>query len=164
MITTTEDHPFWSVTDQRFERADELTDGEQVLDASGHVIAVSGLELGTAREALAYNLSVDGIHTYHVGQSEILVHNTCPIHGNSASSPDKAYLYRLYDSGNYLKTGISKNPQSRYSQTFMQGKDMEILQSGTRREMLNLERFIVERDPGPLNRERWAGDYLWDVP
>ena len=31
---------------------------------------------------------------------------------------------------------------------------------GTGREMLNLERWIVERDPGPLNRERWAGDAI----
>lgn len=41
---------------------------------------------------------------------------------------------------------------------------MEILTSGSRREMLNLERFIVERDPGPLNREPWAGRDGNDVP
>lgn len=81
VITTTEDHPFWSVTDQRFERADDLASGEKVLGADGRVITVSGLHLGTAREALAYNLTVEGIHTYHVGESEILVHNTCPITG-----------------------------------------------------------------------------------
>lgn len=86
-------------------------------------------------------------------------------HGNSASSPARSYLYRLYDSeGGYLKTGISKNPLSRYGKSFMDDKQMEILQSGTRREMLNLERFIVERDPGPLNRERWAGTFRSDIP
>jgi len=78
-ITTTEDHPFWSVTDERFERADELSPGEKVLGADGRVITVSGLRLGTARETLAYNLSVEGIHTYHVGDAEILVHNQCTI-------------------------------------------------------------------------------------
>lgn len=77
VITTTEDHPFWSNTDQRFERADQLAEGEQVLGADGRVIIVSGLRLGTARETLAYNLSVEGIHTYHVGEPEILVHNQC---------------------------------------------------------------------------------------
>ncbi len=46
----------------------------------------------------------------------------------------------------------------------MQAKYMDIMQSGTCREMLNLERFIVERDPGPLNREPWAGAFDWDVP
>ena len=77
VITTTEDHRFWSVTDQRFERADELEDGERVLAADGRLITVAGLDLGTARKALAYNLAVEAIHTYHVGQDEVLVHNDC---------------------------------------------------------------------------------------
>lgn len=41
---------------------------------------------------------------------------------------------------------------------------MIVLQQGPRRQMLNLERFIVERDPGLLNREPWAGSFLDDVP
>jgi hypothetical protein len=79
IIATTEDHPFWSVTDQQFERADELTAGEKVLGADGRILTVSGLEPETGREVPAYNLSVEGIHTYHVGQNEVLVHNTCGI-------------------------------------------------------------------------------------
>src|SRR3546814_7272548 len=35
VITTTEDHLFWSVTDQKFERADHLAAGEVVLGDSG---------------------------------------------------------------------------------------------------------------------------------
>ena len=81
VITTAEDHPFWSVTDQRFERADELEDGEKVLGADGDAIAVSGLKIGTERDAVAYNLAVEGIHTYHVGDADVLVHNTCDIRG-----------------------------------------------------------------------------------
>ena len=79
VITTTEDHPFWSVTDERFEQADELAAGELVLGADGEVIEVSGLKIGSQRQALAYNLTVAGIHTYHVGKSEVLVHNVCPL-------------------------------------------------------------------------------------
>lgn len=75
-ITTTEDHPFWSVSDRRFERADELAAGEQVFAADGDLVTVSGLRPATAHSALAYNLTVDGIHTYHVGNQAILVHNT----------------------------------------------------------------------------------------
>lgn len=41
---------------------------------------------------------------------------------------------------------------------------MDVLQSGTRREMLNFERFLVESDPGPLSYERWAGQLAQDVP
>lgn len=77
IISTTEDHPFWSVTDQKFVRADDLAGGEQVLAAEGRLITVTGLERGSARKAVAYNLSVKGIHTFHVGTSEILVHNSC---------------------------------------------------------------------------------------
>lgn len=58
---------------------ENLTDPEQVLGADGRVITVSGLRFGTEREALAYNLSVEGIHTYHVGIDGILVHNTCKL-------------------------------------------------------------------------------------
>ncbi|MGL5861638.1 MAG: polymorphic toxin-type HINT domain-containing protein, partial [Phycicoccus sp.] len=81
VISTTDDHPFWSVTDQRFERADELAPGEKVLVAYGRAVTVSGLRLGTDRSALAYNLSVEDIHTYHVGAHAILVHNECSILG-----------------------------------------------------------------------------------
>jgi hypothetical protein len=77
VITTTEDHPFWSITDQRFERADQLTKGEVLLGASGRRVTVSGLRLRSARASLAYNLSVEGIHTYHVGDAAVLVHNSC---------------------------------------------------------------------------------------
>lgn len=79
VITTTDDHPFWSVTDQRFERADELGPGEHVLDADNRPVRVSGLAAGTERRALAYNLSVEGVHTYHVGDSSLLVHNACKV-------------------------------------------------------------------------------------
>ena len=42
----------------------------------GQWVEVSGLKLDTRRRAVAYNLTVRGIHTYHVGAREILVHNT----------------------------------------------------------------------------------------
>lgn len=81
VISTTEDHPFWSVTDQRFERADELATAEHVLSATGRTVSVSHLMAGTSRTAAVYNLSVEGIHTFHVGQVGVLVHNTCPVGG-----------------------------------------------------------------------------------
>jgi len=86
--------------------------------------------------------------------------------GIGASGASTVLLLRRHlvaTTGEYLKTGICQNPLSRYSQTFMRGKEMEILQQGSRREMLNLEPFIVERDPGPLNREPWAGRLANDI-
>ncbi len=82
VLTTTEDHPYWSVDDQRFERADELSSRERVLGADGRTVEVAGLRLATTRYDLAYNLSVEGIHTYHVGADAVLVHNTCPYKPN----------------------------------------------------------------------------------
>lgn len=80
-ILTTEDHPFWSVTDEHFERADELGAGELVVGADGERLAVGeGVDLAFVRVGSAYNLSVAGLHTYHVGSDAVLVHNTggCP--------------------------------------------------------------------------------------
>lgn len=77
VVTTTEDHPFWSVSDQRFKRADAISTGDLLLLADGRTVAASGLRRKTARRSLAYNLSVQDIHTFHVGESAILVHNTC---------------------------------------------------------------------------------------
>ncbi|MFB6722389.1 polymorphic toxin-type HINT domain-containing protein [Kribbella sp. NPDC056345] len=76
-VTTTEDHPFWSVTDARFEGAGELAPGEKVLSATGQTVRVSGLALRSAHQARAYNLTVADIHTYYVqaGKTSVLVHN-----------------------------------------------------------------------------------------
>ncbi|MFB6722391.1 polymorphic toxin-type HINT domain-containing protein [Kribbella sp. NPDC056345] len=76
-VVTTEDHPFWSVTDGRFERADELSAGEKLLDANGRPVLVSRLVPRSAHQAQAYNLTVAGIHTYFVvaGRGSVLVHN-----------------------------------------------------------------------------------------
>jgi hypothetical protein len=75
-ITTTEDHPFYNVTDGDFQWASELTPGDQVLTDTGRLVTVHGIDPTTAYDALAYNLTVEGIHTYHVGETHILVHNT----------------------------------------------------------------------------------------
>lgn len=81
ILTTTEDHPYWSVDDSKWERADELGDGEKVLAADGQVVEALGMRWVATHHGLAYNLNVEGIHTFHVGDNEILVHNsqTCPV-------------------------------------------------------------------------------------
>jgi hypothetical protein len=45
--------------------------------ANGNALKVIGIGWATRRVATAYNLTIADIHTYHVGQSEILVHNDC---------------------------------------------------------------------------------------
>ena len=129
VITTTEDHPFWSVTDQRFERADALSAGEKVLGADGRVVTVSGLEVGTTREALAYNLTVAGIHTYHVGQGEILVHNTCKLFAGGSLSGRSIIGVRsdLLSSG--FTQGLARNKKG-YLFTHSSGAEARIMRTG----------------------------------
>ncbi|MCX6519947.1 MAG: polymorphic toxin-type HINT domain-containing protein [Actinobacteria bacterium] len=77
-VVTTEDHPFWSVTDQAWQQAEDLDVGDEVLSAGGRTVVVGGLDVSTMVSGAAYNLTVDDIHTYfvEVGLSEVLVHNT----------------------------------------------------------------------------------------
>jgi RHS repeat-associated protein len=78
IVTTTEDHPFWNATDQRFEEAKDLDAGDQLQSPQGGRPTVKGLRPGTTRTAQAFNLTVDGLHTYYVlaGTDPVLVHNT----------------------------------------------------------------------------------------
>nr|WP_198151319.1 polymorphic toxin-type HINT domain-containing protein [Kibdelosporangium sp. MJ126-NF4] len=79
-VTTTEDHPFWNDTDRQWQRADQLDPGDRLLTATGASVRVSGLPIVTAHVGTAYNLTVDGLHTFYVsvGTDSALVHNTCP--------------------------------------------------------------------------------------
>lgn len=128
VISTTEDHPFWNATDGEFQRADQLDTGDQVRAADGRLVSVSGLRLGTARTDVACNVEVEGIHTYHVGSAELLVHNACrdiPANGASAKIddvldmaddwPGSGYSAPVCGSGRYVSadgTRVSRMGQS----------------------------------------------------
>jgi RHS repeat-associated protein len=84
--------------------------------------------------------------------------NAINIHGNSAQSVRTSYVYQLRDvNGNPLKWGITQNMAKRYPKAFLADKVMMRIASGTRRDMLDLERDLVETQPGPRNHEPWAG-------
>jgi hypothetical protein len=78
-ITTTEDHPFWNHTDQEWQRADRLDEGDWLLGPDGQLVVVGGVLDDTHRWGTAYNLTVEGIPTYYVAidDTPVLVHNTC---------------------------------------------------------------------------------------
>lgn len=84
LIVTTEDHPFWSVTDQTWEGTQDLGLGERVMTADGRTLIVTREVDISAREVgTAYNLTVTGLHTYHVGDDNVLVHNAGGMDGCS---------------------------------------------------------------------------------
>lgn len=71
-----------------------------------------------------------------------------------------ATLYEKYDrDGNFLKHGITKHedPVKRYTAREINGGTVVRTDRGPRNEMIKKERDLVERRPGPENREPWAG-------
>ena len=84
---------------------------------------------------------------------------TKKVHGNTANDA-KATLYVKVDKdGNLLKWGVTKDSKTRYTKAEIgEGRLIEI-ETGSRSEMLDKERELVETFPGPDNHEPWAGTY-----
>ena len=79
-LHATDRHPFWDATRRRFADAVDLKAGQTVLSAGAAVAIVSAISY--TADLTAYNLTVDELHTYYVGESPVLVHNC----GESAAS------------------------------------------------------------------------------
>jgi hypothetical protein len=80
-LTTTPDHEFWNATDHAWQEAEDLDRGDLLVAADGTLAPVGDLDWSTATEGAAYNLTVDGLHTYYVAtdDEQALVHNDCGI-------------------------------------------------------------------------------------
>ena len=74
-IETTEDHPFWNATEGTWRQAKDLRGRDLLLSADGGSHRVVGLQTARNRLGNAFNLTVAGEHTYHVGRSAFVVHN-----------------------------------------------------------------------------------------
>ena len=76
-VTTTEDHHFWNVTDSEWQETQHIDHGDHLLTADGHVVEAGNLDWSTAHDADAYDLTIEGVHTYFVGVGDenVLVHN-----------------------------------------------------------------------------------------
>jgi hypothetical protein len=82
---------------------------------------------------------------------------TRKVHGNTAGD-QKADLYRRVDAeGGLQKHGVSQDANKRYTKKQLGNDKVVIDEQGPRREMLKKERDRVEMDPGPMNKEPWAG-------
>src|SRR3974390_1101596 len=80
-----------------------------------------------------------------------------PPHGNTAGS-QLAWLYAKMDqNGHFLKWGVSVDWQTRYSGPELNGGRLVPVGRGPRDEILWIERALVEKYPGPENKEPWAG-------
>ncbi|OUC11880.1 MAG: hypothetical protein B0A82_25575 [Alkalinema sp. CACIAM 70d] len=76
-IVCTPEHPFWVPT-YGWQVARTLEVGTQLLTREGEIVYVNLIEPETGKFSV-YNIEVEELHTYHVTNIGILVHNTCKI-------------------------------------------------------------------------------------
>jgi hypothetical protein len=90
-ITATSNHPFWVEDVHDFVDAGSLTIGSLLRTSAGTYVQVSAVAHRTQWEHV-YNLTVANLHTFHVGDAHVLVHNTNPVCGAAARKALRAAL------------------------------------------------------------------------
>ncbi|MCX4425853.1 polymorphic toxin-type HINT domain-containing protein [Streptomyces mirabilis] len=75
-ITSTQHHPYWDITRQRWANAGDLHIGDHLRDMHGGTVTVATVRNYTTHLP-TYNLTVNELHTYYVlaGATPVLVHN-----------------------------------------------------------------------------------------
>lgn len=112
-LVATEDHPFWDASRRRWVVAGDLAPADRLLGVDGRRVMTRGMGpyVGVRQ---AYNLTVEGEHTYHVGLGRVLVHNSCPVGGAGpvrAGQRGEAAVKSRYDIG--PKTSFEVNGRRR---------------------------------------------------
>ncbi|WP_421742687.1 RHS repeat-associated core domain-containing protein [Cellulomonas sp.] len=74
-LSATDGHRIWNAVSRRFVEAISLKVGQKVV-AGGAALAISLVSIHSV-DLTAYNLEIDGIHTYYAGATPVLVHNDC---------------------------------------------------------------------------------------
>ncbi len=126
LLTCTGGHPFWvadgvqlderpTIVEQHGEIYDRISEGgrwtearwlrlgDQFVTRTGKSATVVGLEIRLERERV-YNLAVADRHTYAVGGSGVLVHNTCRVYHVYAAYDSAGHVYKIGYSG--AKNGV----------------------------------------------------------
>ncbi|MBO0884776.1 MAG: hypothetical protein J2P17_31485, partial [Mycobacterium sp.] len=77
-IDATDHHPFWVESKGKWVDAIDLVAGDVLRTADGRTLTVSSVGI-SEQDLTAYNLTVEGVHTYYVvaGDTPVLVHNAC---------------------------------------------------------------------------------------
>ncbi len=79
-ITCTKEHPFYIPDLKQWINAGELELGMNVLLSSGDYDKITSLEVEHLdTPETTYNFEVRDLHNYYVGESNVLVHNTCVV-------------------------------------------------------------------------------------
>jgi hypothetical protein len=106
-IQTTKHHQFYDVTTKAWTQAGDLKKHHGLQGADGGRTEILDVRSYQA-ERVTYDLSVEGLHTYHVGAGDdaVLVHNTdiCPTGGGSSGQP-RSSLGRFAPDPNRVQPG-----------------------------------------------------------
>jgi RHS repeat-associated protein len=169
VIHTTASHLFWApYPHYGWIPAKHLKPGMHLKTPDGQTAVVVGGSVPAAHDGWMWDLTVPGNndHDFYVtaGATAVLVHNinndACGVQGElfdatpyraSSGSGNDTFLYqKLSSTGEHLKYGITDNPATRYTSAELNGGQLNILASGTREDMLALERSLHETLPiGP---------------
>jgi hypothetical protein len=96
LLHTTPEHPFF-VQDRGWMPAGLLRPGDHIRRLDGTTGTVQSL-IVVAHPQVMYNLTVAVAHTFFVGNSELLVHNTCnPFKGKNPNEIDKMFREKGFD-------------------------------------------------------------------
>ena len=131
-VTTT--HPIWSEDRHNFIPAAELTVGERLRSLGGTPARIVRITPHRGPPVAVYNLEVDAQHVYRVGQTGLLVHNTCPIAGGGAdvSNLPAGVQDRIQEFVNHRQTPVTV-VGSRAGGTANQWSDYDYLVGGNSR-------------------------------
>lgn len=78
-------------------------------------------------------------------------------HGNTLNNEPTTIYKKVDGNDNILKYGISNNPRTRYTKMEVGDGDVIPIGKQPRNKAAEIERNLVERNPGPENKEPWAG-------
>jgi RHS repeat-associated protein len=79
-------------------------------------------------------------------------------HGNTLNDVATTIYKQVDVNGDFLKYGVAKDHNKRYSlDTLDGGRLLPSSRQIPRTRAIKIERFLTERNPGPLNKEPWAG-------
>jgi RHS repeat-associated protein len=143
IVTATLEHPFFA-NGEWVDAGDLLVGDEVLLLETAKSSRIRDIEIRTSVEAV-FNLTVDGFHTYHVGDYGYLVHNSndCVIdpatHNLELVSPNLAKKIRGYPldthvylgfngSGDVVYVGISGDVGTRRRQHLADGRSFRVMQ------------------------------------
>ncbi|WP_133739924.1 colicin D domain-containing protein [Actinorugispora endophytica] len=125
-VTATAAHPFWLPDRRRWADAIDLAPGDRLHTSTGARVRITATESRPATDQQVHNLTVDGLHTYHVavGQVDVLAHNN----GCGVTYTDKQLQKKFKHAQDF---GISGDYSRAKADEFREALDNHIDSPGT---------------------------------